>query len=161
MAWPQVQISQWKRQLLKQVPELFGRTVPDIDPDDLTAPLYQEIGRLKMELDWLKKYGDFENGVPSHHTIASVAAVINTKQFQRCFIDWMKACHKVTNGEIIAIDGKTLRGSYDKSNDKAAIHMVSAFAAANELVFGKIKVALFEFRTAELPFAEKISHRQR
>ena len=66
-----------------------------------------------MELDWLKKYGDFENGVPSHHTISRVAAVINTKQFQRCFIDWMKACHKVTNGEIIAIDGKTLRGSYD------------------------------------------------
>lgn len=50
-----VQISQWKRQLLKQVPELFGRTVPDIDPEELTAPLYQEIGRLKMELDWLKK----------------------------------------------------------------------------------------------------------
>ena len=84
-------VSKRKRQLLKQVPELFGRTVPDIDPDDLTAPLYQEIGRLKMELDWLKKYGDFENGVPSHHTIARVAAVINPKQFQRCFIDWMKA----------------------------------------------------------------------
>ncbi len=50
-----VQISQWKRILLKQVSELFGRTSPDIDPDELTAPLYQEIGRLKMELDWLKK----------------------------------------------------------------------------------------------------------
>ncbi len=58
-------------------------------------------------LDWLKKYGDFENGVPSHHTIARVAAVVNPKQFQRCFIEWMKSCHKVSNGEIIAIDGKT------------------------------------------------------
>ncbi len=50
-----VQISQWKRLLLKHVAELFGRTAPTIDPDELTAPLYQEIGRLKMELDWLKK----------------------------------------------------------------------------------------------------------
>ena len=46
-----VQVSQWKRQLLQGVPEVFGRT----RPDTLTAPLYQEIGRLKMELDWLKK----------------------------------------------------------------------------------------------------------
>jgi len=53
-----VQIGQWKRQLLKQVPELFGRANPDINPDELTAPLYQEIGRLKMELDWLKKKSD-------------------------------------------------------------------------------------------------------
>ena len=53
-------------------------------------------------LDWLKQYGEFENGVPSHHTIARVVAVVNPKQFQSCFIEWMKACHQVTNGEIIA-----------------------------------------------------------
>lgn len=45
-----VQISQWKRQLLQGIPEVFGRTKPEVDPDALTAPLYQEIGRLKMEL---------------------------------------------------------------------------------------------------------------
>ncbi len=50
-----VQVSQWKRQLLQGVPEVFGRTRPEVDPEVLTAPLYQEIGRLKMELDWLKK----------------------------------------------------------------------------------------------------------
>ena len=50
-----VQISQWKRQLLQRVPEVFGRTRPEVDPEALTAPLYQEIGRLKMELEWLKK----------------------------------------------------------------------------------------------------------
>ena len=91
-------------------------------------------------LDWLKQYGDFENGVPSHHTIARVVAVVNPKKFQTCFIEWMKACHKISNGEIIAIDGKTVRSSYDKSKDKGAIHMISAFSAANELVLGQIKV---------------------
>ncbi len=50
-----VQISQWKRQLLEGATELFGRKRREVDPDTLTAPLYQEIGRLKMELDWLKK----------------------------------------------------------------------------------------------------------
>ena len=50
-----VQISQWKRQLLQRVPEVFGRTRPEVDPEALTAPLHQEIGRLKMELEWLKK----------------------------------------------------------------------------------------------------------
>lgn len=91
-------------------------------------------------LDWLKQYGDFEHGIPSHHTIARVVAVVNPKQFQVCFIEWMKACHKITQGEIIAIDGKTARGSYDKSKKKGAIHMVSAFVAANEMVLGQIKI---------------------
>ena len=91
-------------------------------------------------LDWLKKYGTFDNGVPSHHTISRVIAVIDSKQFQKCFIEWMQACHEISDGEIIAIDGKTARGSYDKGKDKGAIHMVSAFSAANELVLGQIKI---------------------
>lgn len=91
-------------------------------------------------LDWLKKYGEFEFGIPSHHTIARVVSAVNPKQFQKCFIEWMQACHQATNGEIIAIDGKTARGSYDKGKDKGAIHMVSAFATANELVLGQIKI---------------------
>jgi len=49
------QISQWKSHLVKQVAELFGKAKPPVDPDSLTAPLYEEIGRLKVELDWLKK----------------------------------------------------------------------------------------------------------
>lgn len=91
-------------------------------------------------IDWLKNYGEFEHGVPSHHTISRVIAAIDPKQFQQCFIDWMKSCHQVSNGEIVAIDGKTVRGSYDKSKDKGAIHMVSAFSAANNLVLGQVKV---------------------
>jgi len=50
-----VQISQWKRQLLEEATEVYGRKRQAVDPETLTAPLYQEVGRLKMELDWLKK----------------------------------------------------------------------------------------------------------
>ena len=90
-------------------------------------------------LDWLKQYGDFEGGIPSDDTIARTVSIVNPKQFQCCFIDWMQACHEVTEGEVIAIDGKTVRGSYDKSRRRGAIHMVSAFSAANNMVLGQLK----------------------
>ena len=53
----------------------------------------------------------------------------------------MRDCHSATKGNVIAIDGKTVRGSYDKSNKRGAIHMVSAFCAANEVVIGQVKTA--------------------
>ena len=90
-------------------------------------------------LDWLKKYGDFYNGISVHDTIARVISQINLKQFQRCFIDQMASCHNKTAGEIVAIDGKTVRGSHDKSARCGAIHMVSAFSAANEVSLGQVK----------------------
>lgn len=91
------------------------------------------------QVDWLRKFGEFAHGTPSHHTIARVFAAIEPKQFQRCFIAWMKSCHQAPKGEVIAIDGKTVRGSYTQSDKSNAIHMVSAFAAANEVVLGQIK----------------------
>ena len=90
-------------------------------------------------LDWLKQYGEFKNGIPSDTTIANVISVVDPKQFQHCFIEWMKACHQATNGDVVAIDGKTARGSYDKGINKGPIHMISAFAAANGVVLGQIK----------------------
>ena len=90
-------------------------------------------------LDWLRQYGDFEHGAPSDDTIARAVSVVNPKQFQQCFIDWMKACHQATDGDVIAIDGKTVRSSYDKSRRRGPIHMVSAIAAANGVVLGQVK----------------------
>ena len=90
-------------------------------------------------LDWLRQYGDFEHGAPSDDTIARAVSVVNPKKFQQCFIDWMKACHQATDGDVIAIDGKTVRSSYDKSRRRGPIHMVSAFAAANGVVLGQVK----------------------
>ena len=90
-------------------------------------------------LTWLQEYADFDNGIPSHDTLARVMSLINPQQFQRCFADWMQSCHTLTNGEVIAIDGKTLRGSYDKRRRTGAIHMVSAFSTANGVVLGQVK----------------------
>jgi predicted transposase YbfD/YdcC len=90
-------------------------------------------------LDWLKQYGDFENGIPVHDTIARVISQINPKQFQTCFIQWMASCHESTAGDVIAVDGKTVRRSFDKSKKQGAIHMVSAFSTANKVVLGQLK----------------------
>ena len=90
---------------------------------------WEEIEDFGIErLEWLKQYGDFEAGIPTHDTIARVMSLINPKEFQQCFIDWMNACHTASQGDIVAIDGKTLRSSYEKSRKRGAIHMVSAFS---------------------------------
>jgi len=94
----------------------------------------------KTKYKWLKKFLELPNGIPSHDTIARVFAKLETEQLQQCFLKWVQSISQVTFGEIVAIDGKTLRHSYDKSSDKAAIHMVSAWATANPLVLGQVKV---------------------
>ena len=98
----------------------------------------EDFGRER--LNWLRKYGEFASDVqPSADTIARVMSCISATHFQKIFCKWMKACHTTTNGDIIAIDGKTARGSYDKSNKKDPIHMISAFATANKVVLGQVK----------------------
>lgn len=92
-------------------------------------------------LEWLKTYGDFESGIPAHDTIARVISMISAKRLQSFFATWMKECHEVTKGDVIAIDGKTIKGSYDKSKRKGLIHMVSAFSAANQVVLGQVKTS--------------------
>ena len=82
----------------------------------------------------LLQFLELPNGIPSHDTFARLFGRLNPQQFQQCFLDWIKAINKITEGEVIAIDGKALRHSYDKGADKKAIHMVSAWATEIRLV---------------------------
>src|SRR3989344_1549667 len=99
----------------------------------------RDFGVLKLE--WLQQFLPYAQGIPVDDTIARVMRKLNTKQFEDCFIDWMQGVAKVTQGDIVAIDGKTLRGSYDTSGEKSAIHMVSAWSSANGVVLGQEKTA--------------------
>ncbi|EGJ29006.1 MULTISPECIES: ISAs1 family transposase [Moorena] len=94
----------------------------------------------KTKYQWLKKFLELPNGIPSHDTFARVFAKLNPEQLQSCFLKWIQSISQLTSGEIVAIDGKTLRHSYQKSSHKPAIHMVSAWATANQLVLGQVKV---------------------
>lgn len=89
---------------------------------------------------WRESSLDLPNGFPSHDTSNRVFAALDPKQFQACFVAWMQTVAQVLPTQIIAIDGKTVRGSRDRANGKAAIHRVSAWASANRLVLAQVKV---------------------
>ena len=95
----------------------------------------------ETKLDWLRKFLPYANGIPVDDTIARVMRKLDTKAFQSCFISWVKSVSEVTDGDVIAIDGKTLRRSHDHTKGKSAIHMVSAWSSANSLVLGQEKTA--------------------
>lgn len=92
------------------------------------------------KLAWLKTFLELPNGIPSHDTFGRVFARLNAEQFQQCFLAWIQAVSEVTRGQVIAIDGKVLRGSCNRLLGKAGIDMVSAWATANHLVLGQVKV---------------------
>lgn len=98
-----------------------------------------DFGRAKAE--WFASFLDLANGIPAHDTFWRVFEALNPEQFQHYFLPWMSAVRQRSDREVIAVDGKTLRRSYANEEDKAAIHMVSAWATANHLVLGQQKVA--------------------
>lgn len=89
---------------------------------------------------WFRTFLELPHGVPSADTFARVIGALDPKQFQRAFTRWIQSISKLTQGEVIAIDGKTARRSFDRQEGKAAIHMVSAWASANRLVLGQQKI---------------------
>lgn len=90
--------------------------------------------------DWLRRFLMLPNGIPSHDTIGALFARLDPRQFEQCFLAWVNAVFERTAGKVVAIDGKTLRRSYDRSCNKAAIHMVSAWATTNSIVLGQLQV---------------------
>ena len=94
-------------------------------------------GRAKLE--FLREYLPFTNGVPSKNTFCRFFAALKPESFKSCFLSWIQSLKLITD-EVIAIDGKTVRGSFDKANEQSAIHMVSAFASKSRLVLGQQKV---------------------
>jgi predicted transposase YbfD/YdcC len=97
----------------------------------------EAFGEAKEE--WLRNFLKLPNGIPSHDTFGEVFAAINPEAFELCFRAWTAAVAGMIAG-VVAIDGKTLRGSFDTTGGKAAVHMVSAWAADNGVVFGQIAV---------------------
>ncbi|HBY92532.1 MAG TPA: ISAs1 family transposase [Chloroflexi bacterium] len=117
----------------------------------------EAFGNAKRE--WLAEFLELSNGIPSHDTFGRVFSRLDPEQFQSCFLSWVQAVFvpyggypyetislggtprgEVTDGQVIAVDGKQVRGSYDHAAGKGAIQMVSAWATENQLVLGQVKV---------------------
>ena len=95
-------------------------------------------GRSKRE--WLKGFLELPNGIPSHDTFGRVFSMLDAEVFERCFMEWVSAVSESVEGDVVAIDGKTLRRSHDRGAGKSALHLVSAWSSANRLVLGQRKV---------------------
>src|SRR4051812_24455657 len=89
---------------------------------------------------WLKTFLELSNGIPSHDTFSRILQLLDPRKFHDCFVTWVQALHELTQGQVVAIDGKTLRRSFDSASDRPALHRVSAWAAENRLVLGEIPV---------------------
>jgi len=94
----------------------------------------------RAKLAFLRRFRPFFNGTPSHDQLGDIFAALDAAQFQSCFIAWVGKLTGLSAG-VIAIDGKTLRRSYQEGGAKAPIHMISAWSAGQSLVLGQAKVA--------------------
>lgn len=97
----------------------------------------EDFGNLRKE--WLERFVAFPHGIPSHDTFGRVFAQLDSRAFHESFLTWVKAVSLQTEGQIISIDGKTLRRSHDRAKGKEALHLVSAWVQANHLLLGQVK----------------------
>ena len=93
----------------------------------------------RSKLAWFQSFLELPGGIPSHDTFGDVFARLDPVQLQDCFISWTQAIAQLLPGEVVAVDGKTARRSYDRAGNKGAIHMVSAWATQNALTLGQVK----------------------
>lgn len=109
----------------------------------------------KAKRPWLEKFLELPNGIPAHDTFGRIFAHLDPQQFQTCFVSWIRAIAKRTHRQIVAVDGKKSRRSHDRALGKEAIGMVSAWATANRLVLGQLKVT---DKSNEIPAIPQLLH---
>ncbi len=98
----------------------------------------QKFGQAKRV--WLEKFLELPNGIPSHDTIGRVFSLLDSERFIQCFLNWVGTIHQVTAGQIVGVDGKTVRASLDRAKGQNPLHVVSAWASENRVVLGEVMV---------------------
>jgi DDE_Tnp_1-associated len=96
----------------------------------------------KAKREWFERFLALPHGIPSHDTFGRVFVLVSPEHLQTCFLGWIQAVAQGTEGQVVAIDGKTLRRSYDRRSARAALHMVSAWATHNRVVLGQLKTEI-------------------
>lgn len=94
----------------------------------------------KAKEAWLRTFLTLTHGIPSHDTFRRVFMLLSPEKFSAVFLSWTQSLRQAVGAEVVALDGKTVRRSFDSAKSQSAIHLVSAWASANRLVLGQIKV---------------------
>src|SRR3989441_1061250 len=94
----------------------------------------------KAQADWFADLLDLPHGIPGHDTFRRVLSQLDSEELTQCFIAWTQLLSEPSGGDFVSLDAKPPRFSFDRAPATAAIHMVSAWASANRLVLGKLKV---------------------
>lgn len=87
---------------------------------------------------WFRTFLELPNGIPSHDTFDRLFKLVDPDEFEKRFVKWTELVADLLPGQVVAIDGKTLRGSHDKANGIDPIHCVSAYASSNQLILGQL-----------------------
>src|SRR3954453_8174527 len=95
----------------------------------------------RQKQDWLGQFLDLSSGIPSHDRFNAIFRALKPEPFERCLVAWITELHKVVVGQVVPIDGKTMRQSFDKATGKSALHVVSAWATTNKISLGQVAVA--------------------
>lgn len=121
------------------------------------ADTYEQVENFgKKRKKWLSKFLTLPYGIPSHDTFGRIFERMSPGEFQDSFKKWIASVTKQTKGEVVAIDGKTLRRSHDKSDDKKAIHMISAWASCNQVILGQLKTEEKSNEITAIPYLLKL-----
>ena len=94
----------------------------------------------KSKEEWFRSFLDLPNGIPSHDTFGDVFSRLDADRFQECFMEWSQGVAELLPGEVVAIDGKTLRRSYDRAGAQSPLHLVNVWAAEQRLSLGQLAV---------------------
>lgn len=104
----------------------------------------------KQKYDWLSRHLELPNGIPSHDTFNRFFSALDPAEFERCFFNWTSSLRTDVLGEIISVDGKTMRRAHDNGS-KSSIHLVSAWADTNDLVLGQVKTGIKSNEITAIP----------
>lgn len=122
-----------------------------------SADTYEQIENFgKKRYKWLSKFLELPHGIPSHDTFGRILERMDPQEFQNSFKHWIEAVTQQTKGQVVAIDGKTLRRSHDRSKDKKAIHMISAWASSNQVILGQLKTEEKSNEITAIPYLLKL-----
>jgi predicted transposase YbfD/YdcC len=110
----------------------------------------------KAKREWFQRFLALPHGIPSHDTFGRVLALLSPEHLPACFLGWIQAVAQVTDGQVVAIDGKPLPRSYARRSARAALHLVSAWATQNRVVLGQLKTEEKSNESTAIPALLKV-----